>query len=89
MDMNKFFTLAMVVAVSLSGMAQSADYKTREEVPVEFTWNFADLYPSWEAWQADFDKVESMIPELAARGLLLMNQFYNIDANIFYRKKEY
>lgn len=84
--MNKFITLAILVALSFSGMTQSTDYKTREEVPVEFTWNFADLYPSWEAWQADFDKVELMIPELAAfQGTLVEN-----DKNLenFYKKQE-
>jgi len=35
---------------------------TRAEVPVELTWNLADLFPSAEAWEAAFASVEACLP---------------------------
>lgn len=39
-------------------------YSSRTEVPIEETWNLADLYPDMDKWEADFAKIESMIPKL-------------------------
>src|SRR6187455_1316194 len=33
--------------------------RTREQIPEEFTWNLADIYPDWKQWEsglADFDE---------------------------------
>lgn len=44
---------------------------TRDQVPVELTWNLADIYPSPAEWEADFEEVEAALPALAAyRGRL-------------------
>ncbi|MBR1765285.1 MAG: oligoendopeptidase F [Ruminococcus sp.] len=32
----------------------------RSEVPVEFTWALEDIYPTDEAWRADFEKMQAM-----------------------------
>lgn len=40
--------------------------RVRSEIPVEYTWNLADIYPSWEAWEADRALFESRIAEYAA-----------------------
>ncbi len=64
--MNRILTIVLLVAFSWVGMAQSTDYKTRSDVPVDYTWNFNDLYTNWEAWQADFKKIEATIPTIAA-----------------------
>lgn len=34
---------------------------TRSEVPVELTWNLADVFPSVEAWEAEFNAVAGMV----------------------------
>ncbi|WP_147534654.1 oligoendopeptidase F [Bacillus marasmi] len=39
-------------------------YSSRAEVPIEETWNLADLYSDLESWEKDFSKIESMIPKL-------------------------
>ena len=38
----------------------------RSQIAPEFTWNTADLYPSDQAWQEDFSRLQAMVPELAA-----------------------
>lgn len=39
-------------------------YSSRAEVPIEETWNLTDLYTDMDSWEADFCKIESMIPKL-------------------------
>lgn len=39
-------------------------YSSRTEVPIEETWNLADLYTDIDKWERDFSKVEKIIPEL-------------------------
>ena len=39
--------------------------RVRSEIPVEYTWNLADIYPSWEAWEADRAVFEGRIAEYA------------------------
>jgi oligoendopeptidase F len=41
--------------------------RARKDVPVEETWNLADIYPSWEAWQEGFDLLQREIDAYAAR----------------------
>jgi len=40
--------------------------RNRAEIPVEYTWNLADIYPDWEAWDADRELFEQRIAEYAA-----------------------
>lgn len=40
--------------------------RVRAEIPAEFTWNLADIYPSWEAWDADRALFELRMGEYAA-----------------------
>ncbi len=37
----------------------------REDLPVELTWNLASIYPTNDAWEADFDRVAAMSPTIA------------------------
>ncbi len=48
------------------------DPKTkRSEVPEEFTWNLADIFPSDEAWYAEYEALKAVPAEIAAfRGTL-------------------
>lgn len=46
-------------------MAEAKKIPQRSEVPVEYTWNTADIYPTDEAWEAEFKEVQAAIPVLA------------------------
>src|SRR5579884_1350312 len=37
----------------------------RADVPVEHTWDFAEVYPSDDAWEADVASLEALEPEVA------------------------
>lgn len=40
--------------------------RNRADIPVEYTWNLADIYQDWEAWEADRARFETRIDEYAA-----------------------
>ncbi|HQX80594.1 MAG TPA: oligoendopeptidase F [Vicinamibacterales bacterium] len=40
--------------------------RNRADIPVEYTWNLADIYPDWQAWEADRGQLELKIDEYAA-----------------------
>jgi oligoendopeptidase F len=44
----------------------AATPRNRADIPVEYTWNLADIYPDWETWEADRARLESRITEYAA-----------------------
>jgi oligoendopeptidase F len=44
----------------------AAKSRNRADIPVEYTWNLADIYPDWEAWEADRGRLEARIDEYAA-----------------------
>ncbi len=46
-------------------MAEVKKIPQRSEVPVEYTWNTADIYPTDEAWEREFEEVQAKIPVLA------------------------
>ncbi len=35
------------------------DARTREQIPEAFTWNLADIYPSWNEWEAGLSEFEA------------------------------
>ena len=39
---------------------------TRDEVPVELTWDLSVIFPSDEAWEEEFKKIEKLVPEIEA-----------------------
>lgn len=39
---------------------------TRSEIPVEFTWNLETIYPTDADWEADFQRLTSMLPQVAS-----------------------
>ncbi len=41
-----------------------AKLMSRSEVPVEQTWNLEDLFPSAEAWEAELQAIEGLIPSV-------------------------
>jgi len=44
----------------------AASLPARSDVAQEFTWDLESIYPSAEAWDADFRALEQRLPELAA-----------------------
>ncbi len=34
---------------------------TRDQIPVEQTWNLGDIYPTFETWEADLTRVDSLV----------------------------
>ncbi len=47
-------------------MADMKKIPERSEVPEQYTWDTAAIFPSDEAWQAAYDKVQAGIPQVAA-----------------------
>src|SRR5512146_2336878 len=38
----------------------------RSEVPTEHTWNLETIYPTDAAWEADFQRLTAMLPQVAS-----------------------
>ncbi len=38
----------------------------REEIPEMYKWDLSHIYPDWDAWQADFDKLSQLIDDYAS-----------------------
>lgn len=68
-DLHRLFTRAtlFVLMLGLSGivLAQSSDLPTRDQIEEKYKWDLSDIYPDWEAWQADMEKIEGMMDEFA------------------------
>ncbi len=63
-QVKRIFLLA-VVAVSMLAQANAqVNYKTREEIPEKYKWNFSDIYENWEAWEADFKLISADMEEI-------------------------
>ncbi len=58
--MSVLFTTAFA---SQACFGQSPD---RANAPAEMKWNLADIYPSWDEWKADLQKVSALADELQA-----------------------
>ena len=53
----------LCAALGLTALAQTRE---RSSVPVRYTWNLTDLYPTEAAWRTEKDAVAKQIPSLAA-----------------------
>lgn len=47
---------AFATTLCLQAIAQ-VNYKSREEIPEKYKWNFSDIYENWEDWEADFKAI--------------------------------
>ncbi len=52
---------SQVPAWMTEGTSGAAAVRTRDQVPVEYTWNLNDLYPDDAAWEADFARAQEMV----------------------------
>ena len=56
---------ALSLALSTTLLAQGKP-KTRAEIPAKYKWNLAEIYPSWQAWEADMALLDKKMDEFAA-----------------------
>ncbi len=35
--------------------------RNRDEIPEEFTWDLSQIYPDWQTWEGDLDRVEKLM----------------------------
>lgn len=58
-------------AVSTAALAAKPTTRNRAEIPAEFRWDFAAIYPSWEAWEGDMKRLDTRMDAFVAlRGTL-------------------
>lgn len=56
--------LAAAMAAAVSIVPVSGQQRERSQVPDQFKWNLADIYPNDAAWRAAKDKITADIPQL-------------------------
>jgi oligoendopeptidase F len=62
--MNKIF-LVFVNLILISQLVMSQEMsRNRDEIPDRYKWNFEGYYDSWEAWEADFNKMDELKNEI-------------------------
>ena len=67
MTTRKTISLILLTAALLGlAVGASAAYKERSQVPDQYKWNLADLFPSSDAWRAKKAEVAARLPELTA-----------------------
>ena len=58
-------------AVTTAALAAKPTTRNRAEIPAEFRWDFATIYPGWEAWDAGLKELDGRIDAfLALKGTL-------------------
>jgi oligoendopeptidase F len=62
--MKKLLVLAALALSMLVSTAIADEPKERSEVPAQYKWDLSSMYASREAWDADREKFESMLPEI-------------------------
>lgn len=60
---NTLITLILAIACLLPSVAQ-VNYKTREEIPDQYKWNFDDIYKSWDDWETDLAAIQKDMDEM-------------------------
>lgn len=62
MPTTRLITAAAIIALAL--LPLSAQERERSQVPEQFKWNLADIYPTDAAWRAAMDQIAADIPKL-------------------------
>ena len=57
------FVLMLVLSTAV--LAETSDVLTRDQIDEQDKWDLSDIYPDWEAWQADMEKIEGMMDKFA------------------------
>ena len=63
MKFSRLFSLLIVLCLAV-GPVLFAQTQERSQVPGQYTWRLADLYPSDDAWQQAKQKIAGRLPEL-------------------------
>jgi oligoendopeptidase F len=42
------------------------EYTSRDEIPQQYKWDLTKIYPNWEAWEADIEKIEPLLQKIEA-----------------------
>jgi len=62
--MKRTLILAVLLLPFVVSPALADEPRERSEVPAEYKWDLSSMYASNEAWEADKEKFESMLPEI-------------------------
>lgn len=63
--LGSFVAIAAMAYVSLA-VAAKPETRNRAEIPTQYKWDFAAIYPSWEAWDAAMRAMETKMDAFAA-----------------------
>lgn len=65
---SKFLPFVIVVALALmlSQFVMAESFESRDEIPDQYKWNLNDIYPDWDAWAADMQRLEGLMGEYTA-----------------------
>ncbi|MGB5290338.1 MAG: hypothetical protein WBN41_02660, partial [Lysobacterales bacterium] len=62
--MKRLLALAALLLPMMVSTTMADEPKERSEVPAQYKWDLSSMYASNEAWDADREKFESMLPEI-------------------------
>ncbi len=62
--MKKILLVCILAVACLLPTIAQVSYKTREEIPDKYKWNFEDIYKSWDAWEADLTAIQKDMDEM-------------------------
>ncbi|MCU4155905.1 oligoendopeptidase F [Carboxylicivirga sp. A043] len=62
--MKKIALVCILAVASLLPSIAQVNYKTREEIPDKYKWNFEDIYKSWDAWEADLVAIQKDMDDM-------------------------
>ncbi len=58
--------LMLAALAATAALAEKPDTLVRDEIPQQYKWDFSDIYPGWDAWEADLATLETTMDEFAA-----------------------
>lgn len=57
---------ALIMVMAGNAMADRPTTLIRDSIPDKYKWDFSQIYPDWDAWQADFVRLQNVMKEYAA-----------------------
>lgn len=60
------FVVVLALALMLGQMVMAQSYESRDDIPDKYKWNLNDIYPDWDAWQADMQNLQGLMAEYTA-----------------------